>query len=139
MTLFFNEITGEANDLWDGIWYSYGKITERGYQVEIAIPYNILNFEEDGKEKKWAIELLRIYPRETTLRISHTPLDRDNPCWLCQYPEAVGFANAETGNNIRLTPAVTASKNQTKDIYDPNSQWQDDNDMAAGLDLRWGY
>lgn len=134
----FNEITGEANDLWDGIWYSYGKITERGYQVEIAIPYNILNFEEDGKEKKWAIELLRIYPRETTLRISHTPLDRDNPCWLCQYPEAVGFANAETGNNIRLTPAVTASKNQSKDIYAPNNNWQDDNELAAGLDLRWG-
>ncbi len=70
------------------------KKTEQGYQVEIAIPYNILNFESDGQEKKWAIELVRTYPRDTNLRISNVPINRDNPCWLCQYPEAVGFKNA---------------------------------------------
>ncbi|MBU2893862.1 carbohydrate binding family 9 domain-containing protein [Colwellia sp. D2M02] len=134
----FNEITGEANDLWDGIWHSYGKITPQGYQVEIAIPYNILNFEENGEIKKWAIELLRSYPRETRLRISHVPLDRDNPCWLCQYPEAVGFEKAQTGNNVRVTPAITASKAQSKDVYNPQSAWQDDNELEAGIDLRWG-
>jgi len=134
----FNEITGKANTLWDGIWQSYGKLTPQGYQVEIAIPYNILNFEENGLEKKWAIELVRSYPRETRLRISHIALDRDNPCWLCQYPEAIGFANAETGNNIRLTPAITASNNQSRDIYDSNDDWHDENDIDAGIDLRWG-
>ncbi len=134
----FNEITGKANDLWDGIWQSYGKITDQGYQVEIAIPYNILNFEENGEEKKWAIELVRIYPRESTLRISHVPLNRNNPCWLCQYPEAVGFKNAKIGNNIRLTPALTASKNQTRNVYDPQDNWHNKNNIDAGLDVRWG-
>ena len=134
----FNEITGKANTLWDGIWHSYGKITPQGYQVEIAIPYNILNFEENGLEKQWAIELVRSYPRETRLRISHVPLDRDNPCWLCQYPEAIGFENAKTGNNIRLTPAITASKDQTRDIYDKTDDWHNDNEVDAGIDLRWG-
>jgi hypothetical protein len=134
----FNEITGEANDLWDGIWHSYGKITAEGYQVEIAIPYNILNFEENGEIKQWAIELVRSYPRETRLRISHIPLDRDNPCWLCQYPEAVGFEKAETGNNVRLTPAITATRAQSKDIYKPKSDWNSKNDIEAGIDLRWG-
>jgi len=134
----FNEITGKANTLWDGIWDSYGKITPQGYQVEIAIPYNILNFEENGLEKKWAIELMRSYPRETRLRISHVPLNRDNPCWLCQYPEAIGFKNAKTGKNIRLTPAITASKNQQRNIYDNTDNWHDENDIDAGIGLRWG-
>lgn len=134
----FNEITGEANDLWDGIWYSYGKITDQGYQVEMAIPYSILNFEETEQEKKWAIELVRSYPRETRLRISHVPLDRNNPCWLCQYPEAVGFKQAKTGTNLRITPAVTANSEQSKNIYDPQSHWEKDNDIEAGIDLRWG-
>ena len=134
----FNEITGKANDLWDGIWDSYGKITPQGYQVEIAIPYNILNFEENNLEKKWAIELVRSYPRETRLRISHIPLDRNNPCWLCQYPEAVGFKNATTGKNVRVTPALTASKSQSRDIYDETDGWHDENDIEAGIDLRWG-
>ncbi|MBL4900506.1 MAG: carbohydrate binding family 9 domain-containing protein [Colwellia sp.] len=138
----YNEITGQNNTSWDGLWYAFGKITDQGYQVEMAIPYNILNFKADGKKKKWAIELVRIYPRDTNLRISHVPIERDNPCWLCQYPEATGFENAEIGQNLRLTPTLTASKNETRDIYannnDPNSDWNAKNDLEAGIDLRWG-
>ena len=138
----FNEITGEANTSWDGLWYSFGKKTEHGYQVEIAIPYNILNFKNDGQEKKWAIELVRTYPRDTNLRISHVPINRDNPCWLCQYPEAVGFEKAEIGKNLRLTPTLTATRNESRDIYadssDVASDWSTEDDVEAGIDLRWG-
>ncbi len=134
----YSEITSKKNTLWDGIWHSYGKITDSGYQVEMAIPYNILNFEENGKTKKWAIELVRVYPRETTLRISHIPLDRNNPCWLCQYPEAIGFKNASIGNNIRLTPTLTVKKNETRDIYTPSDKWHSDEEIKSGMDLRWG-
>lgn len=136
----FNEITGRPNSSWDGLWYAFGKKTKQGYQVEIAIPYNILNFKSDGQEKKWAIELVRNYPRDTRLRMSHVPLDRDNPCWLCQYPEAVGFKNAKIGQNLRLTPALTASRDEFRDIYADSSSndWSSENDVEAGVDLRWG-
>lgn len=134
----FNEITAKANTLWDGHWLSYGKITPQGYQVEMAIPYNILNFKESDSRKNWAIELVRVYPRDTKLRISHVPLNRDNPCWLCQYPEAIGFEHAKIGNNVRLTPSLTASQDQNRDIYDTNDDWHDNDNIEAGLDLRWG-
>lgn len=138
----FNEITGEANSAWDGLWYAFGKKTNSGYQVEIAIPYNILNFKNDGQEKKWAIELVRIYPRDTSLRISHVPIDRDNPCWLCQYPEAIGFKNAKIDNNLRLTPSITATRNLNRDIFantgEPARNWSSENEVDAGIDLRWG-
>lgn len=138
----YNEITEQNNTSWDGLWYAFGKITKQGYQVEMAIPYNILNFKADGKAKEWAIELVRIYPRDTSLRISHVPLERDNPCWLCQYPEATGFESAEIGQNLRLTPSLTASKNETRNIYasnnDPTSDWNAESDIEAGLDFRWG-
>ena len=136
----YNEITELNNISWDGLWYSFGKITEQGYQVEIAIPYNILNFKADNKKKEWAIELVRIYPRDTSLRISHVPLERDNPCWLCQYPEATGFKNAEITKNLRLTPILTASKNETRDVHINNneiSDWNTNKDLEAGVDLRW--
>ena len=138
----FNEITALANEQWDSLWHSFGKITEQGYQVEIAIPYNILNFKDNGQTKKWAIELVRTYPRDQVLRMSHVPIDRDNPCWLCQYPEAVGFENAKIGKNLRLTPSLTANKHQSRDIFaasdDVNADWSSENDIEAGLDLRWG-
>lgn len=133
-----NEMTGESNDLWDGIWQSYGKITDQGYQVEIAIPYHILNFEQNSDIKTWSMELVRLYPRETRLRISHVPLDRDNACWLCQYPEIKGFKHAKIGSNLMLTPSLVANKSQSRDIYDSQDNWHDDNDIDAGLDLRWG-
>jgi len=133
-----NEVTGETNNLWDGIWQSYGKKTATGYQVEIAIPYHILNFDENNDVKTWAIELVRLYPRDDRLRISHIALDRNNACWVCQMPEISGFKHAEIGKNILLTPAVVASNDQTRDIYTPSDSWHKTDDVDAGLDLRWG-
>jgi hypothetical protein len=133
-----NVMTGDSNSAWDGIWQSYGKITNKGYQVEIAIPYHILNFTENDQVKTWAIELIRLYPRDTRLRISHVPFDRDNSCWLCQIPEIKGFKNAKIGNNIMLTPTVVANQHQSRDIYNNQDDWHDNNNTDAGIDLRWG-
>ncbi|NQY35470.1 MAG: carbohydrate binding family 9 domain-containing protein [Alteromonadaceae bacterium] len=133
-----NEITGEDNNLWDGIWHSFGKITKHGYQVEMAIPYNILNFEQSNEEKIWAIELIRLYPRNERLRISHIQLDRNNDCFACQMPEIKGFKQAKIDKNIMLTPATVATNNQTRDIYDNDAGWEDDNNFELGLDVRWG-
>ncbi|WP_448568583.1 DUF5916 domain-containing protein [Thalassotalea ganghwensis] len=133
-----NEITLETNTSWDGMWQSNGKITEQGFQVEIAVPYRILNFNGQDEIKTWAIELLRLYPRDSRLRISHMPLDRDNNCWLCQAPEIKGFKQAKPGKKLMLTPTVVAQKDQIRDVYQENPEWQSNNETEAGLDVRWG-
>jgi len=133
-----NEITGDNNLLWDGIWQSYGKITADGYQVEMAIPFRTLNFEQSDNEKTWAMELFRMYPRDERLRISHMPIDRDNGCWVCQMPEVKGFKAAKMGKNITLTPAVVATRNESRDIYDPNDHLHGNNNVDVSMDLRWG-
>ncbi|GLX80077.1 hypothetical protein tinsulaeT_34170 [Thalassotalea insulae] len=133
-----NVMKGTANDSWNGIWDSFGKLTSQGFQVEIALPYRMLNFDDSKQTKTWAFELVRLYPRDTALRISHIPIDRDNDCWLCQAPEISGFSNAETGKNLMLTPTLVANRSEERDIYQPQSDWQSDNDLDAGLDLRWG-
>lgn len=132
-----NEMTGEVNRAWNGIWDSYGKLTNKGFEVEIAIPYSILNFENSNKDKTWAFELVRMYPRDSRLRISHMPLDRNNDCWLCQAPEITGFKDAKGGKNLILAPALVATRDQKRDIYQPNSDWASTNDTELGLDLRW--
>jgi len=134
----FNEMTGSKDEAWDGIWQSAGKMTNNGYQVEIAIPYHILNFDDNDDVKTWAMELVRLYPRDTRLRISHIELDRDDACWLCQIPEITGFKDAKASKNLMLTPTLVASKNESRTIFQPNSDWQSENDLDAGLDLRWG-
>lgn len=133
-----NEMTGSNNDSWNGIWDSYGKITEQGFQVEIAIPYSILNFENSNDIKTWAFEFVRLYQRDTALRISHMAIDRNNDCWLCQAPELKGFKDAKIGKSIMVTPAIVANSNDSRDIFDPQDDWQSENELDAGFDLRWG-
>lgn len=133
----YNEMTGDNNRAWDGIWHSFGKITESGYQVEMAVPFHALNFEQSDVEKTWAFELIRVYRRDTSLRISHVPLDKNNNCWLCQYPEMVGFETASADKNLTLTPSFVAGKSQNRDIFAEEPKWQDDSNIEPGLDVRW--
>lgn len=133
-----NEMTGENNQAWDGIWDSVGQVTAAGYQVEMAIPYHILNFDDNTDVKTWAMELIRLYPRDSRLRISHIELDRDDACWLCQMPEAKGFKDAKASKNLMFTPTLVASRDEQRDIFDNQDDWHSDNDVDAGLDIRWG-
>jgi hypothetical protein len=133
-----NEMTGKSDSAWDGIWESVGKVTETGYQVEMAIPYHILNFDDNSDIKTWAMELIRLYPRDSRLRISHIELDRDDACWLCQIPEITGFKEAKASKNLMFTPTVVANRNERRDVFSDNNDWQSENDVDAGLDIRWG-
>ncbi len=64
-----NEITKTESDAWDGIWQSAGKITATGYQIEVAIPLRLLNFNDRLDLQRWKLELLRFYPRDVRHRL----------------------------------------------------------------------
>ena len=51
---------------------------------------------------------------------------------------ATGFEHAEIGRNLQITPALVASYDQQRDIYDVQADWQDETDVEGSLDLRWG-
>ena len=132
-----NNITDEKNASWDGIWHSFGRITSTGYVVEIEIPLRILSFDTSSDIKTWPIEFFRIYPRDTWLRISHVALDKNIDCKTCQYPLIKGFKNVNNNENLLITPAVVASNNKSRDIFDPDRRWQNDNIVELGVDVSW--
>ncbi|WP_068545479.1 carbohydrate binding family 9 domain-containing protein [Thalassotalea crassostreae] len=134
-----NEMTRQDNNAWDALWQSSAIITDKGYQVEFAIPFSQLNYEKSQDIKTWSIEFIRIYPRDNLLRISNIPIDRDNSCWTCQMLEIQGFQNAKAKENILITPSVVASNQQTRDVYNNNDDdWDSENDVDLGVSLRWG-
>lgn len=132
-----NEMTGSESDSWDGIWQSAGKIVASGYQVEIAIPLRILNFEEGDQHKVWGAELVRFFPRTDRLRISNMPLDRNNSCDLCQMGAISGFKKAKQGKNLALIPTLVLGKGQSREPED-SLIWEDSDNKELGLDLKWG-
>jgi len=139
-----NEITKRESDSWDGIWDSAGKITEKGFLVEIALPLRMLNFTEKDSIQDWGIELLRMYPRDERLRISNVYLDRDNNCELCQLHTAKGFTGAKQGDNLTITPSVVAGMNETLvttidvETDQESNNWDKNDNTEASLDIRWG-
>ncbi|MGK0268105.1 MAG: hypothetical protein ACI8Y3_000714, partial [Paraglaciecola sp.] len=132
-----NEMTGSESDSWDGIWQSAGKIVAAGYQVEMAIPLRILNFKEGSDKKVWGAELVRFYPREDRLRISNTPLDRNNSCNLCQMGSISGFKQAKQGQNLALVPTLVLGKGQSREPEE-SLEWNDSDNQAISLDVKWG-
>lgn len=129
-----SEVTGNESDAWDGIWESAGKITPKGYIVEMALPLRMLNFQESNGKQTWGLELLRYYPRNEQLRLSNIHLDRGNDCEICQIATATGFKGAKQGSNFTVTPSLVLGAQEEKE----NDDWQRENNTEASLDVRWG-
>jgi len=100
---------------WDAIWDSAGRITDDGYIVEMAIPFNSLRFQRTDGEQIWGVDAVRSYPRQVRHHIGLYPRDRDNACYFCQMEKLVGFAGAAPGRNLELDPTVSAIRAQEKD------------------------
>jgi len=130
-----NEVTKRESDSWDGIWDSAGKINDKGYIVEMALPLRMLNFTEKSSFQDWGIELMRFYPRNEFFRLSNIRLERDNNCELCQLHTIKGFTGAKQGDNLTVTPSIVTGINEERD---GNDKWQSEDNTEASLDIRWG-
>lgn len=136
-----NELTGSESDAWDGIWYAAGKLTDSGYQVEVELPFRMFSFDNAGNQE-WGFELIRYWPRDENHRLSTQARDRNNNCTLCQLGVATGLSGLEQGNDLQITPSIVANHHRQRDLpgsaQSPAGEWQDDTQVEAGMDVRWG-
>ncbi|MBH0051761.1 carbohydrate binding family 9 domain-containing protein [Pseudoalteromonas sp. SWYJZ19] len=122
---------------WNAIWDSAGQINDKGYVVEMRIPFKALRFPENKKELTWGFSVMRNYQRDVLYQLSNMGFDRNIKCSLCQFDKLVGFSDIESSKNIQLTPTLTALRNDNKSELPGN--WDNgDIDTEVGLDLRWG-
>ena len=95
-----------ANTDWDTIWYAKSKITESGWQAEIAIPFKSLRFKE-GEEQVWGVNLLRRIRRKA--EDAHwSPVPRP---WgvsrVSEGGELNGIKGIRQGHNLILKPYLS--------------------------------
>lgn len=135
--LFVDDVNGGEDTSYDVIWDSAGRVTEQGYIVEMAIPFRSLRFKKGGGEQIWGIDFRRVYPRGERHQFRAYKADRDLACQLCEFQKFRGFAGVDPGNNIELTPTITAFRTQSRPDY---GQPFDDaeTEVEPGLDLSWG-
>jgi hypothetical protein len=140
MDLINDQVNGSESTSWDAIWDSAGRINERGFAVEIAVPFSQLRFPRTDGDQTWGIDVLRFRPRGQRARISNNPQDRNVSCYLCQFGKFTGFANAEPGKALEVVPTLTATRTDSaQPAPAPAGQLEPgDFESEAGLGVRWG-
>ena len=138
MDLVRNEVGGGEDSSWDAIWTSAGRITPDGYTVEMAIPFTSLRFQGGSGPQTWGIFGFRSWPRSLRHQITSTRIDRDVDCFLCQAQRIRGFAGAEPGKNLEVTPTVTAGLTQERESFPGGSFADDGADVEPGVTALWG-
>jgi hypothetical protein len=138
MDLIQDDVNRNESSAWNAIWDSAGEINERGFTVEMAIPFSQLRFPRADGEQTWGIDVLRFRPRAQRVRISNNAQDRNRNCYLCQFGKFTGFANAEPGRALELVPTLTATRTDSRAATGAGPLVRGDFESEAGLGLRWG-
>ena len=101
----------------DIVYESQGKITDKGFQVEMAIPFSSLSFPKKEMQE-WRIGFYRSVPREKKNQILWGGLDRNDPCFLCQLGFLKGIKGIQIKQILELLPAMVGSQSSSLDDQD---------------------
>lgn len=125
----------EEDCTWDGIWYSKGRITKDGYEVEISIPFKTLRYPKE-KIKTFRFLILRIYPRDFRVQISNLPLDRNKNCTLCQADLLENIEISKKQSKTELIPTLVSSSTYSKEDLGDKLK-KDEQKKEAGLSITY--
>lgn len=93
----------------DVVMESKGVVGERGYTVEVAIPFKSLRYEA-GKGKLWGLHIIRVAQSYNGEQSSWMPIARDNSSALGQAGQITGIEDVSTERTLELIPSLTLSE-----------------------------
>jgi hypothetical protein len=126
---------GEDSSL-DLYWDSATRITDKGWNLEIRIPFSSLRYSGSGPQT-WGILLYRSYPREFRYNILSTLQTKNSKCFLCNERKLVGLEGLPTGKHLVLAPYATAGRASAPGGPLGSPLDDSDDDYDAGLDAKW--
>jgi hypothetical protein len=80
----YDDVVQNEDTSWNAIWDSAGKISDKGYTVEMKIPLSQLRFPAGLDKQTWGVDILRFYPRDKRHRLTNNRKDYNLSCYLCQ-------------------------------------------------------
>lgn len=110
-------ISSQTDIGFDLVWESAAMRTDSGYQVEIAIPFSSLRF-PDTEQQSWKVDFRRVRPRETTRQYAWSAVDRNQPCYPCQFGTVSGIEHVSSGRGIELLPAFVGYRTGERESLD---------------------
>jgi hypothetical protein len=141
MDSLINEVGSSENQVdvtWDAIWQAAGRITARGFVVELAIPFAALRFPGGREAQKWGFQVVRHYPRDFSYFFRSTPWNRNLNCTLCENLTLIGFEDASPGLNIEINPALVIGRTDRRQAFPEGELQPGKTRPDLGLSARWG-
>ena len=120
---------GSGNTAWNAAWYSNVAITDKGWSVEMKIPYSALRFPKK-EVQLWGINFFRNIRRYRETSNWNTVLP-DVANTLSQSGILNGIHNVESPLRLSFLPYVSA--------YAQNYAGSNTNSLNGGLDLKYGF
>jgi hypothetical protein len=93
----------------DFFWDSNARITDRGWIVEMRIPFSTLRY-RNVDPQTWGIILFRNYPRQYRYQLMSAQIPRGNNCFICHENVLSGLEGLPTGAHLIAAPYVSASE-----------------------------
>jgi hypothetical protein len=129
-------IPGSIDKNPDFTWDSKGRITDRGYEIEIRVPFRSLRYPGGGPQT-WGFNVTRVVKR-TGYTDTWTDVRRANASFLGQEGAIGGLHDMRHGVTVEAQPFVTATANGNLDGASGKFIREDVN-PDAGLNLRLGF
>jgi hypothetical protein len=100
---------GGENYSLDIVMQSQGRVTEKGYSVEVAIPFKSLRYIA-GADKQWGIQVFRRIKHLNNEQSSWMPIFRDKSGFLSQEGRITGLEGIASERTIEIIPSLTLSE-----------------------------
>lgn len=129
------QVARESADLNpDFVFQSKGRVTERGYEVEIRIPFKTLRY-QSRPEQRWGLHILRRV-QHSGYEDSWVPAKREAASFLAQSGHIEGLTGLRRGLVLDLNPEVTA---RTVGAREESGAFRSETaDPEVGGNVRWG-
>jgi len=131
----FDDGSGEDSSP-DFFWESATRITERGWTLEMRIPFSSLRYKTVDPQT-WTILLYRNYPRTFHYQFFSAKQPRGDSCFVCHSNPLVGLEHLPAGGHLVAAPYVSAGES-AHPRGDTGSPLVDDPVKThVGLDVKW--
>ena len=118
------------DDSWDAVWQSRTRVTDKGWIVELKIPYSALRFPENGGGT-WGINMFRNLRRHTSNN-SWNFLNREVAGFIHQEGELTGIQNIKPPVRLSVSPYAAAYTEFNSAKSSPDFTYK------GGMDLKYG-
>ncbi|HEX5043017.1 MAG TPA: DUF5916 domain-containing protein [Candidatus Polarisedimenticolaceae bacterium] len=131
-----NDATGNEDAAPDFFWDSAAKVTERGWTLEIRIPFSSLRYEK-ADPQTWGILLYRNFPRDFRYQHFSAPLPRESNCFICNESDLLGLAKLPEGGNWVVAPYATTTQTSEPEGDLGTSLDSQPARLNGGIDAKW--